>query len=337
MSRNPLVSVIIVNYNGRDYLRECLSHVLVSDYSDFEVIVVDNGSTDGSSELVKEVMKRTEKSLKLLVNSLNVGPAKARNQAVSLSCGELLAFLDNDARPDPSWLKAAGNLLNDPEVGALQCKLLLDGRDKLFDSIGSYLGDFGFLVQRVPSGRIPDIGQFDTATDIFSTKSAGMVMRRIIFDEIEGFDSDYFIYNEEMDLCWRVWTSGHRIVFAPDSVVYHKSGSTKRVAPKIADKLLYFHGSKNYILTILKNVDGGTFLRTVTLHIAGWLALSALMVLRRRPMVSMYILQGILWNLGNMKATMTKRARNAGRRKSLPKYILAHVPLRYYFNVLGRF
>ncbi|MEM3449186.1 MAG: glycosyltransferase family 2 protein [Nitrososphaerota archaeon] len=333
---DPLISVIIVNYNGKNYLKECLKHVLASDYDRFEIIVVDNGSTDSSPELVREIMRKTDKPLKLLVNPFNVGPAKARNQAADLAVGELLAFLDNDTRPDPGWLKEAVNLLKDPKIGALQCKLILDRDDKLLDSIGAYLGSFGFLVQKVPPGKVRDVGQFNEVTDIFSTKSAGMLIRKTLFDKIGRFDPDYFIYNEEMDLCWRVWTAGYKVVFAPNSVVYHNSGSTRRVAAEIADELLYFHGIKNYLLTVLKNVDSNAFLKTVIPHMVAWLAISILMTFRKRPIISYYILRGILWNLRHMKITMKKRARNIGR-KQLPKHILVHLPLRNYLDTLKRF
>jgi GT2 family glycosyltransferase len=269
---------------------------------------------------------------------MNVGPAKARNQASNLARGSLLAFLDNDTKPDPLWLKEAVQEFKQDDIGAIQCKLLLSGHDNLIDSIGCFLGDFGFLVQRVPLGKVKDEGQFENKIDIFSTKSAGMLIRKRVFEDAGGFDPDYFIYNEESDLCWRVWLRGYRIIYVPTSIVYHESGTTKKVMPRQYSYLLYYHGSKNYILTVLKNVDSKNFLKTSMLHVMAWLAISIWMIFRGRPIVGKYILQGILWNLKHMKSTMMKRMQNIARkRKSLPKSVVVRKPLRYYLDILKEF
>jgi len=338
MPRNPLVSIIIVNYNGKDYLRECLRYVLVSQYDNFEVIVVDNGSTDGSREFVREMARRADKPIMLLANPVNLGPAEARNQSTAIARGEILAFLDNDTKPDPLWLKEAVRGLDRDDVGVVQCKLLLVGRGNLIDSIGCFLGSFGFLVQRVPLGVVEDVGQFEDQIDIFSTKSAGMLIKKTAFEDAGGFDSDYFIYNEEFDLCWRVWLQGYRVRYIPASIVYHESGTTKKIIPQRHSRLLYYHGSKNYILTVIKNTVDESFLKTSVMHICVWLAISIVAAFKGRPLVAKYILDGILWNLRYMKKNMVKRMHNsATKRKSLPRSVVIRAPLRYYFDVFRRF
>ncbi|MGC9203262.1 MAG: glycosyltransferase family 2 protein, partial [Thermoproteota archaeon] len=207
---SPMVSVIIINYNGKNYLKNCLEHVLASDYDSFEIIVVDNGSKDGSSELVEQIANRTDRKIILLTNPTNIGLGKAQNQATKLASGKIFAFLDNDTKPDSKWLREAVKLFENPRIGAVQCKLLLDGKDGVIDSIGSYLG-VGFLVHRVPPSRVKDTSQFSNVDEIFSTKGAAMLVRKKVFEEIGGFDPDYFLYEEEMDLCWRIWLAGYKI------------------------------------------------------------------------------------------------------------------------------
>jgi hypothetical protein len=270
----------------------------------------------------------------ILANSENLGPAKARNQAVRVAKGDVIAFLDNDAKPDPGWLKKALQVLEHPDVGVVQCKLLLDGRDMVIDSIGSYLGSMGFLVQRVPLGQVRDAGQFEVPDEIFTTKSAGMLVKKNVFTRIGGFDPDYFIYEEEMDLCWRVWLHGYKVLLAPQSIVYHKSGSTKVIAPKISDELLYFHGTKNYILTVFKNGS----IRMSFIHSVFWLGVAFAMFMMRKPKKGFYVTKGIAWNLTNIRQLVRKRASiQFTKKQEIPDNITKHVSIAYYLHILRRF
>ena len=190
----PFVSVVIVNYNGKEFLRDCLESVLNCNYANLEVIVVDNGSKDGSCGFVESV-SLSGHNVRLIRNERNLGPSAARNQGIEIARGKYIAFLDNDTRVDPLWLRAAINSFeSDPEIGACQCKLLLDGSDSVIDCVGEYLGHNGFLVQVVIPGQEKDVGQYDQIGEIFVAKSAGMIARKDILIAIGKFDGDYFIY-----------------------------------------------------------------------------------------------------------------------------------------------
>lgn len=131
----PLVSVVIVNYNGKVFLQPCLESVLHCDYPNFEVIVVDNGSTDGSCEFVEKT-SQSNPNVKLIRNEDNLGPSAARNQGIGVAEGKYIAFLDNDTSVAPLWLRVAINSFElDPQIGACQCKLLLDGSDSVIDGV----------------------------------------------------------------------------------------------------------------------------------------------------------------------------------------------------------
>lgn len=103
MKKEPFIPVVVVNYNAEKYLKSCLASVLNCDYSNFEVIVVDNGSKDGSQELVEEISRKNEK-VKLIKNETNLGLAIARNQGIKMAKGKYVAFIDNDTRVHPFWL-----------------------------------------------------------------------------------------------------------------------------------------------------------------------------------------------------------------------------------------
>lgn len=297
---------------------------------------MDNGSTDETTDLLEQFERSATLPVRVLKNATNVGPAAARNQAARVAGGTILAFVDNDAKPAPDWLSEGMKIFEDKEVGIVQCKLLLNKDGNILDSVGSYLGKFGFLVHRTAPGIVADLGQFDHFTAVFSTKSAGMLIRRSVFVEIGEFDPDYFIYNEEMDLCWRAWLSGHKVMFAPSSVVYHEWGTTRKVDSTLAERLLYFHGPKNYLLTVLKDSDEDALIPSFLVQLAIWIGISFYVAAKRKPLASLYILAGVAWNLRWLKRSQLKRARVL-RKAKVPDNVVRRVPLGYYLRVLRRY
>ena len=202
--KNNLVSVVVVNYNGEIYLKRCVESILKNNYSDYEIIVVDNASADGSIVMFKENFGGFDK-LRIISLDKNYGPAKARNEGVKLAKGEIIGFLDNDTEVDPYWISNALKYFeNDSKIGALQCKLLLLNDKNKIDYAGEYLGSLGFLVHVARYGE-EDKGQYDEVKELLAAKSAGMFIRKDVFEKIGGFDDDYFIFVEETDLGWRAW------------------------------------------------------------------------------------------------------------------------------------
>ena len=301
----PIVSVVIVNNNGKEFLEQCLHSVLHSYYTNFEVILVDNASTDGSVEKAEKMLENN--CLIRIRNKNNVGPAVARNMGVKAAKGKLIAFLDNDTKVDAFWLSNAVHVLeSDHSIGAAQLKLLLMGDPYRFDYGGDYLSPYGFLVQRVDEGAIDD-GRFDELVEIFSVKEAGMIIRRDLFEELGGFDEDYFMYVEGMDLCWRVWLMGYKVLFIPTSRVYHAFGRISKLKSPRTKFLSKYHGTKNYITTLLKNLSMQNLFKILPLHIILWLGVIIWHILRRRTTEAMWIVKAILWNLTHFKRTWAKR------------------------------
>lgn len=304
----PKVSVIIVNYNGKDYLCRCLASVFKNNYKNYEVIVVDNSSTDGSVDYIKKKFAKKLGSLRLVELAKNYGPAKARNEGIKLSQGKCLAFLDNDTQVDKNWIIEALRLFRSNEkIGCVQCKLLLLKEKNKFDYAGEYLSPSGFLTQRAKYGEI-DKGQYDQQVEILAAKSAGMFIRKDVFEKIGGFDEDYFIYMEETDLGWRSWLAGYKTVFCPHSVVYHEFATSAKVLSK--DKHDYnvrFHGAKNYLMTLLKNLSFKQLVLILPKHIAIWLCFAFFLMVRGNFQSAFNILRGIGWNIVNLPKTFSKR------------------------------
>ncbi len=249
----PLVSVIIVNHNGIEFVDACLKSVLNSEYKNFEIIFVDNGSTDGSLGYVKKAFGN-ESRLRFVENRSSVGPAVGRNNGSKIAKGEYLIFLDNDTKVTAGWITGLVEALEkDTSIGAAQAKLLRMDTD-LYDCAGDYLGPLGFLIER--SRGQADKGQLDFTADILSAKSAASIIRKDLFDKIGGFDVDYYMYLEETDLSWRVWLAGFRVLFVPRAIVYHAFNTPKKDFKRYYPKyIVRYYGCRNYITTLIKNLE----------------------------------------------------------------------------------
>jgi GT2 family glycosyltransferase len=302
----PLVSVIIVNHNGREFVEACLCSVLASDYPDFEVIFVDNASTDASLAYVRDTFG-SDQRMRFMENAGSFGPAVGRNNGAAIARGKYLVFLDNDTKVAVNCLKELVRPFEqDQNIGAAQAKLLRMGTPN-FDCAGDYLGPLGFLIER--SRGATDTGQFDFIADILSAKSAASIIRKELFEQIGGFDRDFYMYLEETDLSWRVWLAGYRVVFISGAVVYHAFGTAKKQFRRYYQKrwVRYF-GCRNYISTLIKNLEIGNLLKILPAHISCWLVLSFSFLLKGGLIDAFYIWEGIWWNALNLPLVLRKRA-----------------------------
>lgn len=303
-----IFSIIIVNFNGKKPLEQCLDSILNITLKNFEVIVVDNCSTDDSIKFIKQKYKTKNDKLKIVKLNQNYGPAKARNEGVKHSSGKFLCFLDNDTQVDINWVNEALKLFNkDIKIGCIQSKLLLENNHKKFDYAGDYLNQYGLLSHRATYGDI-DKGQHEKEVPIFAAKSAGMFIRKDVFNKIKGFDPDYFIYMEETDLCWRSWLVGYKSYYCPKSIVYHGySGSFKLLKKSFANYNLRFHGTKNYIQTIIKNLELNNLIKILPKQVLIFFCFSLYFLFQGKIKDFLYINKGIIWNLINIKKIFKKR------------------------------
>ncbi len=335
----PKVSIIIVNYNGQKYVDRCVASVFENIYPDYEVVVVDNGSNDGSVSLLREKYGQRG-NFKLVTLSSNLGPSAARNKAAAQATGKYLALLDNDTVPEPDWLIEPVKAMEaDATLGACQCKLLLLKNPKQLDYTGDYISQYGFLVQRVETGDT-DIGQSDQRVEILSAKSAAMLIRRAAFDRAGGFDPDYFIYVEETDLGWRTWLAGYRIIFIPESRVLHEFGTSSVILPNQQNFLSKFHGTKNYIMTLAKNFGTVNYLTVIPIHVFLWLAMASVLCFKGQRKSGLYITRGVWWTITHAGSIRRKRRRIQAQRqiedKKLMPIVRRRKPLKYFYGKFSK-
>lgn len=328
---DPLVSVVIANYNGKQFLSRCLETVFNSTYKNIEVIVVDNGSVDNS--LPETKAKFNDTRLKLIALEKNFGPAYARNRGIEIAQGKYIAFLDNDTETEKDWIEKPVQVMEEDEkIGVCQCKLLLLKDPQKLDYVGDYLSQFGFLVQKATANEI-DKGQYDSNFEILSAKSAAMIVRKELIDKTGGFDEDYFIYVEETDLCWRGWLAGYKAIFVPESRVYHLfGGSALSLGNAKQNYFAKFHGTKNYITTLLKNLGTFNAIKIIPVHIALWAGLAFWVLIHKKTIDSKNIFKGIFWVFMNLGLILKKRRQIQSIRVVSDRELMPRIMKKQSFN-----
>jgi hypothetical protein len=216
--RPGVVSVVLVNFRGSTDTLEALRLIKVVDWDPklLEIIVVENGSGDDSAA----VLKAAAPDIKLVVSKENLGFAGGCNLGVKSSTGEYLAFLNNDAKPDSDWIRAAvARFVESPTIGGVASKVL-DWDGKLVDYVGSAMTWFGQGYK--PFTAEPQPNDADRRRDVLFGTGSAMFVRRSVYEALEGFDERYFMFFEDVDLGWRMNLRGWRFVYEPDSIAFHK-------------------------------------------------------------------------------------------------------------------
>jgi GT2 family glycosyltransferase len=208
-------SIIIVNYNGLHFLKQCLNSLLKSNEGDTEIIVVDNASQDGSIEMINKYFPQVS----LICLPENVGFGAGNNVGAREAHGEYLAFLNPDTVVEPGWLKGLiVPLEKNPLVGMTTSKILLMDKPDLINTCGNDVHISGLTLCR---GLGAPASAYNQPADVNAISGAAFAIRRELFDKLGGFDPGFFLYMEDTDLSLRARLAGFKIVFTPDSVIYH--------------------------------------------------------------------------------------------------------------------
>ncbi len=251
-------SIIIVTWNALEHLKKYLPSVAETDYPEFEIIIADNASIDGSKEWVQD----TFPDVKIASFDANYGYCGGNNRAVPFANNEILLFLNNDVEVDKSWLHGLNKAFSSENIAATQPKMRSVKKPNHFEyagAAGGFIDKFGYAFCR---GRIfdeveKDENQYDDARTLFWASGAALAIRKKLFLEMGGFDEDFEFHMEEIDLCWRLQNQGYQIAYAPESVVYHLGGgslpmgSPRKVFYNFRNSLFMLW--KNYSSTSLKS------------------------------------------------------------------------------------
>ena len=239
---DPLISVIIPNWNGLEHLPVCMESLQRQTYPRVEIIVADNASTDGSQTWLAEQHPTT----KIIQLPENRGFTGACNAGLAAAAGDILVLLNNDTEVDPGWLAAIVDAFDRrPEAGSVASKMLLFDRRDQFHTAGDF-----YRLDGTPGNRgvwQEDRGQYDREEAVFSACGGSAAYRRVMLDEIGLLDDRYFFSCEDLDLGWRAQLAGWHCIYSPAAVVYHKLQATGG-----GTTASYYNG-RNFIYLIVKN------------------------------------------------------------------------------------
>lgn len=246
--RQPgLVSVVLVNFRGTDDTLEAIKHLGMLDWpaERLEIVVVENASGDDSSSRIRAAAPH----VKLIESKSNLGFAGGCNLGVTASSGEYIALLNNDAKPDAGWVRAAVNrFAESPSVGAVASRVL-DWDGELVDYIGSAMTWFGQGYKPLTAQPVPK--QSDRVHDVLFGTGSAMFVRRDVYDQLGGFDERYFMFFEDVDLGWRLNLAGYRFVYEPASLAYHKHHASMSAFGSFKESYLL---ERNALFTQYKNL-----------------------------------------------------------------------------------
>jgi GT2 family glycosyltransferase len=285
------VSVAILSWNGRHHLETCLPALVAQRDPgvEWEVLVLDNGSTDGTAEWLRSRYPQGPSGgtppggqrVRCIESAVNLGFCGGNNRLVAEAAGDAVAFLNNDTRPDPGWLAALVAALTaaPPDVAAVSGKIVDWEGDRLDFGRGvmTFDGHAFQLDFRRPlaAARVPAHGD-----ELLFACGGNMLIRRRSFLDAGGFDESYFAYLEDVDLGWRLWSGGERITFVPEAVVHHRSSATSDLLGLFNRGFLF---ERNAFLTAYKNYEPGLWERVMPALLLTFLSRTQTMLADNNP------------------------------------------------------
>lgn len=242
---SSLISVVVVNWNGRRYLRDCLIALNAQTYPRREVILVDNASTDGSAEYVAAEFPEVH----LIRMETNAGFAAANNLGFHAAQGEFIATLNNDTQADPDWLsELIKGMCSVDRVGMCASKMLFADSPEVINSAGVSMDIAGFAWDR--EGGRQDTEDEDRPLEVFGPCAGAALYSRSLLEAVGGFDEDYFIYLEDVDMAWRARWLGWRCLYVPTAKVWHIHSAAMIDGSPLKNYLL----GRNKVWTLFKNL-----------------------------------------------------------------------------------
>jgi len=298
-AENPEVSILIPCYNGIACIGDCLTSVRRTVGLSFEVILIDNASTDGSLRLLHSFPE-----VRIISNKTNLGFPVAANQGASVARGKFLAILNQDTEVDPNWLVELTSILeNDPSVAICGPKILSAVNRTSVQQMGVHVDRFGFGMYICHDGG--------GVQDVFMVSGAAMVVRKKVFDLIGKFDREYFMFEDDLDLCWRTRLAGYRVVANPSALVYHiGGGSIEGGFPGertfLTSPMRRYYSERNTLQTLLKNYETKRILTVIPFYLGmNFVEIGLFLIFRRSAGVRAY-LRSLHYNLLHFKSTWKK-------------------------------
>ena len=248
----------MLNWNGKHHLDVCLGSLAHQTYDDLEVILVDNGSTDGSVAHVRTHFPW----VRVLAQRENIGFCGGNNIGIRASSGEFVALLNNDTEAEPDWLEELHRVMvSSSDVGCCDSKVSLFEQRDVIDTVGGLYSIAGSVERRGYLQK--DNGQFDRVTDVFTAVGSAVMYRRDMLEQVGLLDEDFYFGYEDVDLSFRAHLSGYRCVNVPLARVHHKVSASSG----LNSDFYVYHGQRNVSYVFVKNMPGRLFWEYLPLHL----------------------------------------------------------------------
>jgi GT2 family glycosyltransferase len=319
------VSIIVVNFNRVNLLRDCLRSLALQTWQHTEWIVVDNGSTDGSAGMVEAEFPNA----KLIKSTTNLGFCAGNNLGIAAAQGDFVALLNNDAVAEPQWVESLlREMQAHPAAGMVASKILVAGKPGVIDKVGH--GIYWDGQNRGKGSGDRDSGQYDTEREILWPDGCAALYRKEMLDEIGGFDEDFFAYADDAELGLRGRSAGWRARYAPDAVVNHRRGTTMgKWSPeriRLIERNRVWLAVKHFPLWLLALNPLFFFLRLLA---GAWAGLRGegeagqVQGIRAKIDLVLVLLRADLEAIGGLGKMWSKRAAWRGKRKLNDREVLA--------------
>lgn len=261
----PKVAVVILNFNTVDFLKQFLKHVVATNYSNLEVVLIDNASSDDSVAFVKKNFG----DVKIIQLENNYGFTGGYNRGLKQVEADYYVLLNSDVEVDENWLQPLVDLAeSDKNIAAIQPKILDYKNKTIFEyagASGGFIDQYGFPFCR---GRIfesieQDLGQYNDIKQIFWATGAAMFVNAKLYHEVGGLDEDFFAHMEEIDFCWRIQNRGYKVMVCPESKVYHVGGGTLQ---KTNPRKTYYN-FRNGLILLIKNLPNKKLIQIIIMRL----------------------------------------------------------------------
>ena len=249
-NKTNFTSIIILNYNGKNFLQDCIDSIIKETNSSYEIIVVDNNSPDKSGELFSKKFPE----IKFILNEHNVGVPEGLNIGIRNASGDFVVLLNNDLIVMPNWLENFFKAYDKTGDALYQPKSLKFKDPSILDGTGCMINIFGFGFAR--DKGLKDEGKYTEQEEISYASGTCMFAPKKIFDEIGYFDPTFFAYHEELDLGWRARIFGYRSYYVPQTIIHHYGSAHWKWSPQV-----FYLLERNRWLVLLKNYSTKTLLK----------------------------------------------------------------------------
>lgn len=323
------VSAIAVNFNGKKFLKDCIESLKKQKFNgEMEIIIVDNNSTDGSIDFITS----NYQDVILIENTENKGHSEASNQGAEIAQGDYLFFIDNDTVFEKNCVHEFLSVFTKyGDCGAVGGLVKDYGNSNVIQDFGLNIDIFGYPVSN--TGSMFGYGVKDDCTlnkikEVFYISSCGIMVPRFVFQEVDGFDEKYFMYKDDLDLCWKIKLLRLNVYVNSKAKIYHKMGVTIG-GSSITNKKIYtttvlkrYYGERNTIRTLLKNYTIYTLILIVPLYIAMNFAEIIYFIVSGNTKTAVAYVNSWIWNLKNIRDTFSARKKIQKKRKIADRKLL---------------